>query len=58
LPHKLFGALGGYIHSDLDYDAINRIFSFAVNAGGDVAGVDDVDIAEPGGGIDAVDACL
>ena len=24
----VFGALGGYIHSDLDYDAINRIFSF------------------------------
>jgi hypothetical protein len=24
----VFGALGGFIHSDLDYDAINRLFSF------------------------------
>jgi autotransporter family porin len=31
----VFGALGGYIHSDLDYDAINRIFSFN---GGQVGG--------------------
>ena len=31
----VFGALGGFIHSDLDYDAINRIFSFD---GGQVGG--------------------
>ena len=31
----MFGALGGFIHSDLDYDAINRIFSFD---GGQVGG--------------------
>ena len=31
----VFGALGGFIHSDLDYDAINRIFSFN---GGQVGG--------------------
>jgi hypothetical protein len=24
----VFGALGGFVHSDLDYDAINRLFSF------------------------------
>jgi autotransporter family porin len=31
----VFGALGGFIHSDLDYDAINRLFSFE---GGQVGG--------------------
>jgi outer membrane autotransporter protein len=31
----VFGALGGFIHSDLDYDAINRLFSFD---GGQVGG--------------------
>jgi autotransporter family porin len=31
----IFGALGGFIHSDLDYDNINRIFSFN---GGQVGG--------------------
>ncbi len=31
----VFGALGGYIHSNLDYDAINRVFSFD---GGQVGG--------------------
>ncbi len=31
----VFGALGGFVHSDLDYDAINRIFSFN---GGQVGG--------------------
>jgi hypothetical protein len=29
------GALGGFIHSDFDYDAINRLFSFE---GGQVGG--------------------
>jgi autotransporter-like protein/autochaperone domain-containing protein len=31
----VFGALGGFVHSDLDYDAINRRFSFE---GGQVGG--------------------
>jgi outer membrane autotransporter protein len=31
----VFGALGGFVHSDLDYDAINRLFSFE---GGQVGG--------------------
>ena len=31
----VFGALGGFIHSDLDYDAINRLFNFE---GGQVGG--------------------
>ena len=31
----VFGALGGFIHFDLDYDAINRLFSFD---GGQVGG--------------------
>ena len=31
----VFGALGGYVHSDLDYDAINRLFSLE---GGQVGG--------------------
>jgi hypothetical protein len=31
----IFGALGGYIHGDLDYDSINRAFDFS---GGQVGG--------------------
>jgi hypothetical protein len=31
----VFGALGGFIHSDLDYDQINRLFDFQ---GGQVGG--------------------
>jgi hypothetical protein len=32
----VFGALGGFVHSDLDYDAINRIFSFNGGRVGDM----------------------
>ena len=31
----VFGALGGFVHSNLDYDAINRLFQFE---GGQVGG--------------------